>query len=190
MPRTAEQNEEIRAATQKNIVDSAMICFAQQGYAHTSIREIARQANISPGLMYHYFEGKEALLRAVFDNCMEIISETVTAVMQRTTPPERLGEMLRQLFALLESKSGFWQLFYMLRTQPAIMEQLGDDFRARTVHLRDFFVADLQIMGHAEPEMGALLLYSLLEGTIQQYLLDPDHYPLEAVTERIIEQFT
>jgi len=48
----------------------------------------------------------------------------------------------------------------------------------------------MRAAGRAEPEIEALLLYSLIEGTIQQYLLDPANYPLEAVANRIINQFT
>ena len=57
MPRTSQQNEQIRQATRQAIVDAAMVCFARQGYAQTTIRHIATEANISTGLMYHYFDG-------------------------------------------------------------------------------------------------------------------------------------
>jgi hypothetical protein len=78
----------------------------------------------------------------------------------------------------------------MMRTQPAIMELLGDSFREWTARLRDLFTAELQAAGRQEPEVDALMLYSLIEGTIQQYLLDPPNYPLELIVETIISQYT
>lgn len=189
MPRTTAQNEQIRAATKANIVNSAMALFARHGYAHTPIRKIADAAGISTGLTYHYFDSKDQLLRAVFDNCMAIISAAIVEASTQHAPAERLPHLLRRLFAMLESDPEFWSLFYMMRTQPAILEILGDDFRLWTARLREIFIADLRAAARPQPEMEALLLYSLVEGTIQQYLLDPDHYPLQAVVEQIISQF-
>jgi AcrR family transcriptional regulator len=189
MPRTTEQNEQIRQATRTAIVDAAMVCFARQGYAQTTIRHIAGEADISTGLMYHYFDGKEALLRAVFENCMSVLSGIMVQAYRGSQPEERLPALLRAMFAMLEEDQAFWSLFQMLRGQPAIMAILGDGFREWNRRLRELFTAELRSLGRAEPEVEALILYSLVEGTIQQYLLDPDDYPLDLVSERIITQY-
>jgi len=55
--------------------------------------------------------------------------------------------------------------------------------------LRDLFIANFREAGKDEPEVDAYVLYSLIEGTIQQYLLEPEQYPLENMVERIVEQF-
>jgi AcrR family transcriptional regulator len=188
MPRTAEQNEKIRQATRAAIVDSAMALFAQNGYAHTTTRQIARQAGISTGLMYHYFDSKEELLQDVFDNCMTILGKAFADALVQGQPGRRLTYLLRTMFDLLEKDKEFWSLFYMLRSQPSIMTILGDAFRLWTARLRALFVAELEAAGRADPELDALIIYSLIEGTIQQYLLDPDNYPLNAVSRRIIDQ--
>jgi hypothetical protein len=77
----------------------------------------------------------------------------------------------------------------MMRTQPAIIDVLGGALREWTGRLRDIFTAELRAAGRSEPEIDALLLYSLVEGTIQQYLLDPPNYPLDVVAATIISQF-
>lgn len=189
MPRTAEQNQKIREAARTTIVHSAMRLFAQNGYAHTTIKRIAEHAGISTGLTYHYFESKESLLHAVFEHCMAILSTAFAEATEHTAPSERIKRLLHTMFDILKRDRDFWALFYMMRTQPAIMEVLGDSFRLWTQRLRDRFVADLQAAGRPEPEVDALILYSLIEGTIQQYLLDPVNYPLDIVSRRIIEQF-
>lgn len=189
MPRTEEQNQQIREATRTAIVQGAMTLFAQHGYAHTSTRRIAEQAGVSTGLMYHYFSSKEDLLHAVFDHCMGILGSAFAASQQSADPVERIASLLRTMFDLLERDPEFWGLFYMLRTQPAILNELGDAFRQWTARLRDLLTDNLRGAGRADPEIDALLLYSLIEGTIQQYLLDPAHYPLAVVASRIIEEF-
>lgn len=189
MPRTTEQNEAIRQATQAAIVNSAMKLFAQHGYAHTTTRMITRQAGISTGLMYHYFDSKDSLLKAVFDNYMAIISEAFDEAYHQSQPQERIAGILRAILAMLREDTEFWDLFYALRNQPAFMDILGDSIRAWMARLRNLFIAEFKSIGRAEPELEALILYSLIEGTIQQYLLDPANYPLDIVGDRIIDQF-
>ncbi|HSG17281.1 MAG TPA: TetR/AcrR family transcriptional regulator, partial [Anaerolineae bacterium] len=179
----------IRQATRTAIVEAAMTCFAQNGYAHTSIRQIAAQAGISTGLMYHYFESKEALLEAVFENCMAILSGVLVDAYRQAEPGERISGLLRAMFAMLEDDREFWALFQMLRSQPAITAVVGDAFRRWTRRLRNLFTVELRGAGRDEPEVDALILYSLIEGTIQQYLLDPDEYPLSTVAERIVGEY-
>ena len=42
--------------------------FARHGYAGTTVRMIGREAGVSTGLLYAYFESKEGLLRAIFED--------------------------------------------------------------------------------------------------------------------------
>lgn len=47
------------------IVDAAGRQFAAKGYARVSVRNIAAEAGVGVGNLYHYFEGKDGLFRAV-----------------------------------------------------------------------------------------------------------------------------
>ena len=190
MARKETQNSEMRAATRKAVLASAMQLFAENGYPHTTTREIARKAGISTGLMYHYFSGKESLLRAVFDHSMEMLSASFADSYQKSPPGEQFANLLRTIFRLLAGDEPFWGLFYALRAQPEVMRILGDDFRLWTTRLRELFKAELTASGCSDPELEAFLLYSLVEGVIQQYLLEPDVYPLERITTRLIDRFT
>ncbi|MDJ0754112.1 MAG: TetR/AcrR family transcriptional regulator [Ardenticatenaceae bacterium] len=185
MPRTPAENEKIRAAARQAIIDSALTLFGRNGYAHTSIRQIAREAGIATGLMYHYFDNKEALLVAVLDSCIGVINETVGEIMVSYAPPQRLPMLMDGLFAILAEKKELWQLFNMLRNQPAIMAVLGDELRRHTAVLRTCFIEDLRAIGRENAQIEGYVLYSLLEGTIQQFLLQPDDYPLEEVKKEI-----
>lgn len=189
MPRSVKQNEQMRAATRTAIMNSAMMLFAQNGYAHTTTRRIATEAEISTGLMYHYFSSKEELLRAVFDNSMAILGEAFATAYDGSEPRERLPNLLRTMFEMLAREEPFWSLFYMLRSQPAVMHVVGDAFRMWTRRLRELFEVELQGAGWPNPQMEALILYSLVEGTIQQYLMDPAAYPLERVAAHIVDEY-
>ena len=65
MPRTATPG------LLERLVDAALLTFIQRGYRHTRIEEIAGRAEVSPGTIYLYATGKEALfelaIRRAFD---------------------------------------------------------------------------------------------------------------------------
>ena len=188
MPRTAQQNQEIREASRARLLDSAMILFAENGYAHTSMRKIANHAGVSVGLHYHYFDNKEQLLTAVFDNCMEKISNSFVGVSAVEPPLAKINFLVTTIFETLQQDPIFWGLFYSLRSQPAVTAVLGDAFRLWTGHLRGLFIQNFQEAGRKDPEIEAYFLYSLVEGAIQQYLLDPDNYPIDNIVTQIINQ--
>ena len=51
----------------KAILRAAIEVFAEKGYHRCRISDVARQAGVAYGLVYHYFHDKEALLEAVFE---------------------------------------------------------------------------------------------------------------------------
>ncbi len=60
MARTPKVVEDRR----EQIIDAAMKVFSQKGFLRATNKDIAREAGITPGLIYYYFENKEALLTA------------------------------------------------------------------------------------------------------------------------------
>ncbi|HJT57627.1 MAG TPA: TetR/AcrR family transcriptional regulator [Ktedonobacteraceae bacterium] len=61
MARTPKVVEDRR----EQIIDAAMHVFAEKGFVRATNKDIARKAGITPGLIYHYFDSKEALLKAI-----------------------------------------------------------------------------------------------------------------------------
>lgn len=53
-------------ATRRAVLTAARSLFGRQGYAQTSVEEIADAARVTKGAVYHHFAGKEALFRAVY----------------------------------------------------------------------------------------------------------------------------
>ncbi|MCJ9705890.1 TetR/AcrR family transcriptional regulator, partial [Bradyrhizobium sp. SHOUNA76] len=58
---------ERRAATLEAILTAARRLFGTQGFAATTMDEIADGARIAKGAVYHHFRNKEAVFEAVFD---------------------------------------------------------------------------------------------------------------------------
>ena len=59
------------------IMDTFLRCLQKKSYFETTIRDVAKEAGVAPGLIYYYFENKEKLLLAVFHQAMEHCLKTV-----------------------------------------------------------------------------------------------------------------
>jgi AcrR family transcriptional regulator len=67
----AEHAEATRAA----LVSSARALFAERGYAAVSIEEIVRRARVTRGALYHHFDDKSDLFRAVFESVQQDLAK-------------------------------------------------------------------------------------------------------------------
>jgi AcrR family transcriptional regulator len=80
-----------RGVLAARIVAAAREEFAQHGWAGTTLRAVARAADVDPALVYHYFGSKEGLLDAATNPPQEWL-ENVAKVW--TTPVDQLGRAL------------------------------------------------------------------------------------------------
>lgn len=60
---------------QDRIINAAIKVFAQKGYDSASTNEIVKEAGISKGLLFHYFQNKKQLFFFLFDYCYNIIAD-------------------------------------------------------------------------------------------------------------------
>jgi AcrR family transcriptional regulator len=66
-----QRSEKSRA----QILDSALKLFSHKGYGATSVRDIAEEAGLSKGNVYHHFPDKETIFRALIDRYFEAMSQ-------------------------------------------------------------------------------------------------------------------
>jgi AcrR family transcriptional regulator len=96
------------------IIDAAMHVFAQKGFIKATNKDIAREAGITPGLIYYYFESKEALLKAIIETRSPAQLMTTLPSEVFELPPEAfLRMMIPRVLSIIESEN-FIQLIRML----------------------------------------------------------------------------
>ena len=188
-PRTAEQNEQIRATSRERILGHALALFAEHGYERTSVRMIADAAGISQGLLYNYFDGKQALLHAIFEESVADVRESF-ALADAAPPAERLERLIRGSFDVLKRNMAFWRLSYSVRMQGAVLQGLGPALHEWTATIRRTLHGYLRDAGVPQPDIEAAALFALIDGISQHYVLDPDRYPLDAVIELVIARYS
>ncbi len=72
------------------ILEAAVVCFAKRGFHQTSMHDISAEAGISVGLIYRYFENKEAVISAMADRHKKEIHDVVERARQAPTLLESL----------------------------------------------------------------------------------------------------
>ncbi|MGW9030366.1 TetR family transcriptional regulator [Streptomyces sp. NPDC055722] len=82
---TPTKSEQTRAL----ILETAMRLFQERGYDKTTMRAIAKEAGVSVGNAYYYFEGKEHLIQGFYDRIAAQHREAVRSVLEGETDLER-----------------------------------------------------------------------------------------------------
>ena len=59
---------EVQTARREHILDAAEHCFARTGFHRTTMHDICREAGVSPGALYVYFDSKEALIAGICES--------------------------------------------------------------------------------------------------------------------------
>ena len=80
------------------ILDAAVRTFARNGYHATRVGDIAEEAGVAYGLVYHYFSSKEDVLESIF---RETWAELLAAIRDVEETEEAATEQLRQVTAIL-----------------------------------------------------------------------------------------
>ncbi len=86
MPRLLETT---RAARREQILLAAQACFARRGYHVTTMEEIAAEAGSAKGAAYSYFDGKEAIFLALYDDWGCALRDEIAAALEALPQAER-----------------------------------------------------------------------------------------------------
>ena len=210
-PRTSKQYEEIREEKIALIMDTALEHFANEGYFSTTINHIARHAGISKGLMYNYFESKEALLKAIMNKSIAEVLNYFDIDRDGYLSDEEFEFFIRKINVMLKEKRSFWRLLFQLLMQNDVREQLlksfaGTDSReqsgtvpgldlppSRIMNMiTDYFIRRKERMGEGyDPEIELRIFLITIKGFAMTsiYADDGDDDNNEKAINRIIELY-
>src|SRR5436189_1146973 len=152
------------------ILDAAVRVFARKGYHASRVGDIAEEAGVAHGLLYHYFASKEELLETVF---RETWSDLLEAFARVVATDATAAEQLRQVTAiLLRSWRRDPDLVRVLvrevgrsQTLPSRVTEIGAVFRAI-----EEIVARGQEAGELLPDVSPQLASWIFYGAIEEIL--------------------
>ena len=79
------------------ICEAALTCFAREGAARTTVRRVARDAGVSPGLVQHYFPAKAALRAAVDEHVLALARGAFSDVTPSAAGEDMVDEFGRRI---------------------------------------------------------------------------------------------
>jgi len=103
VPRNKEENQRIKDGRREQILSNALKLFARNGLAATKISDIALAAEISQGLIYHYYKSKEEIFVELISFAFDRINQACLWLESQPLPPaEKIAFAIRELLRLLE----------------------------------------------------------------------------------------
>jgi AcrR family transcriptional regulator len=164
-----------------SIVEAAMRVIARQGYAHTSLMDIASEVGMSKGAVHYHFPTKEALMAKVLETACDAVAErTRTAwTAQEGNPVEQLRSALRELWRVRAELSNEAKVVADLLAQSlhdqSLREPLAEYYRFASAQVDEHLKQHLDSLG-LKPivDMAKVprLLHALLDGLLMQKIVD------------------
>ena len=161
----------------EEIAEAAWRVIEREGLAGADLREIAREAGHTTGVITHYFRDKRELMTFAFG----LLVDRSTARMARASAEAGLTEALAQVLPLDKERrreTAVWlALVGASLTDPQLAEGLRLRYRqAREAMLPVFRTALEEVPGEDPEDIGDELL-AVVDGITVDALSDPERYP-------------
>jgi AcrR family transcriptional regulator len=102
--------------SRKQILDAALKLFSHRGYGATGVNDIAEEAGLSKGNIYHHFADKEAMFRALLERYFQAMSEPdfpFNSALASGTFPENLENLGRAVRDVVRDYREYVALIYV-----------------------------------------------------------------------------
>ncbi|WKY48730.1 TetR/AcrR family transcriptional regulator [Eubacteriaceae bacterium ES3] len=110
MARTSKKNEQMREISKENIRSAALKQFSEKGLFATRIHDIAKEAQVSQGLLYRYYHSKDEIYTDLIDDALNLLIQATQAIDALEVPAEeKFLKSLQGLFKTIENSPRFLQ---------------------------------------------------------------------------------
>jgi TetR/AcrR family transcriptional regulator, fatty acid metabolism regulator protein len=168
------------AAAEKRrvILDAAVRVFARQGFHTSRVSDIADEAGVAYGLVYHYFPSKEAILDTLFLERWDVMLQAIAeADAGHAAPPDKLYAIAAFIVDSYRHDPELMKVIIVEVTRAA--NTFG---RTHLEKIREAYRLIAGIVGRAQsdgafrseitPEFAALAFYGLVEQVLTGWIFD------------------
>lgn len=172
----------------KRILEAAIHIFARNGYFNSRVSEIAKEAGVADGTIYIYFQSKEEVLSAIFDEALQQFIAISREELDRISDPiQRLEKIAYLQLKYLGANRDLAMVFQIeFRHNIMFMERFSK------TRLRDYFaiiqeaILDGQEQGKfrdINSKFATKLFFGMIDELVTSWLISGKEYPLhEAAT--------
>jgi TetR/AcrR family acrAB operon transcriptional repressor len=195
------RTKEEALATRNRILDAAEVLFQQRGVSRTSLHDIAEAAEVTRGAVYWHFKDKADLFNAMMERATMPFEEAVCSADRR--PDENPIDFLcRRLVEALRTTATHERTRRVFEIATHKVEYVDELLQVRDRHLagrneclneceRELKAAMRQglIASKVPARCIALGLHALVDGLIQNWMLDPDAFDLVKVGKQVLATY-
>jgi TetR/AcrR family acrAB operon transcriptional repressor len=197
----ARHTKQEAQATRSRLLDAAEVLFERQGVARTSLHDIAAAAGVTRGAIYWHFEDKADLFNAM----MKRVTLPLEEGLQRSGDPglaDPLGYVRERFMDALKKTVGDPQTRRVFEIATHKVEYVGELSAVRDRHLavRNECLAHVErcmrlarrrgLLTRRLPARSAALgLHALIDGLIQNWMLDPKAFDLLKVGRQLLDAY-
>jgi TetR/AcrR family acrAB operon transcriptional repressor len=198
-PAMARRTKQEAAATRSRILDCAEVVFERRGVSGTSLNEIAKAAGLTRGAIYWHFTDKADLFNAMMERATMPL-EDAGGVCGFGAADLTLAQMRAGLVEVLRRVVADPQMKRVFAIATHKVEYVGEMDAVRDRHLssRNACVEDLartlrraarrgELPGRIAPRAAAIGLHALLDGLLQNWMLDPAGFDLVKVGRQALD---
>ncbi len=185
--------------TRKRILDAASQVFARRGYGQATVEEIAAEAGVSNGALYHHFASKEELFRAIVEEHLHEHKIELGALFPVSSFREAIERFAAYWLRHLETEHEVGSLIMECWTQatrePWARQAVGAMFRQGPDLIADMLRIGQDVgavRSDLDVEAAALLLFAAGEGLALMKAVDPENIEFERLRRPwadLIERF-
>ena len=167
----------------------------EKGYSDFTIKDIAREAGLSTGLVHYYFKNKEdllfKLLKGMNDNLKYDLNRALTVL---DDPQEKLLVFCNEAFGLVHKEKAYFSVLVDFLAQINRNKRIHQAIVKLFQSYRDEIVAILKegvakgVFAVVDVQLTSVIIVSLIQGNIFQHLIDPEAFDYSMYMEKTKEQ--
>lgn len=177
--------------THGRLLDAAVACLVERGYAGTTTTEVCARAGVSQGALFKHFPSKAALLAATVEHLYAgLVADyrsAFAALSESTSPVRAAAELLQQTFGRPVLHASL-ELMVASRTDARLREALAP---VQLVHRENLLRAAEELfpnaIRHPSFESTVDLLLSALQGSAVSALAVPDEAAASRLVDHLVE---
>ena len=167
------------------IVRATIHCLARDGYAGLTMKGIATEAGVSPGILHYYFRDKRAILaRAAATVVADLDRRVATEAREARDPQSHLRALLRVCLRVALESRDFWSVFIELWGEALHDRELARLNRRAYTRARRFLARSVArgtaagAFRKVSSDEAAAVILALTDGLSLQLTFDRDLMPL------------
>ena len=186
------KNVNVIELRRNQLTRAAYKVVSRKGYYNFTVRDIAKEAGLSTGLVHYYFKNKDDLLVSVLRVMNENLSSYLAKALEKIDDPEeKIIIFMDEAFHLVEREKEYFHVLIDFWTQINHNERirkanikLYQSYRAECAKIIQEGIGK-NVFNNVDVQYTATMIVAFIQGLIIQYIIDNEAFDYTEYTKKI-----